>query len=106
IPKPFAPDEFLARVARPLVRAAALAEGSMAREAGDALAQLTPREVQLLGMLAQGKAAKAIAAELYISPKTVATHIQRILAKLGVHSRTEAVSLAFRHGPTAPHTVA
>ena len=45
---------------------------------------------------------KAIAAELVISPKTVATHIQRILAKLGVHSRAEAVAVAHREGLTGP----
>ena len=39
-----------------------------------------------------------IAAELVVSPKTVATHIQHLLAKLGVHSRAQAVALAFRVG--------
>jgi DNA-binding CsgD family transcriptional regulator len=42
-----------------------------------------------------------ISAALFISPKTVATHIQRILAKLGVHSRAEAVALAHRSGLVA-----
>ena len=41
-----------------------------------------------------------IAKELFISPKTVGTHIQRTLSKLGVHSRTEAVALAYQRGFT------
>jgi two-component system, NarL family, nitrate/nitrite response regulator NarL len=57
-------------------------------------------------LLADGKTPKAIAAELHISPKTVATHIQRILTKLGVHSRAEAVSLAYRHGLVSADVVA
>jgi DNA-binding NarL/FixJ family response regulator len=49
-------------------------------------------------LLADGAGQKAIAADLVLSPKTVATHIQRILAKLGVHSRAEAVAAAHREG--------
>lgn len=41
---------------------------------------------------------KQIARELVISPKTVASHIQRVLAKLGVHSRAEAIAIAYREG--------
>jgi DNA-binding NarL/FixJ family response regulator len=47
---------------------------------------------------ADGAGQKAIAADLVLSPKTVATHIQRILAKLGAHSRAEAVAVAHREG--------
>ena len=53
-------------------------------------------------MLAEGLTAAQIAAKLVISPKTVATHVQRILAKLGVHSRTQAVVLAYESGFLAP----
>jgi DNA-binding NarL/FixJ family response regulator len=49
-------------------------------------------------LLADGTGQKTIAADLVLSPKTVATHIQRILAKLGVHSRAEAVAAAHREG--------
>jgi len=48
----------------------------------------------VLRLLAGGTRQLDIAGELFISPKTVATHIQRILGKLGVHSRAEAVALA------------
>ena len=49
-------------------------------------------------MLAEGKTEKQIAAALVLSPKTVATHIQNLLRKLGVHSRAEAVAAAYRDG--------
>lgn len=52
---------------------------------------LTPREQQILALLAAGKTAKPIARELSLSLTTVRTHIQHILAKLGVHSCLEAV---------------
>ena len=52
----------------------------------------------MLGLLAEGLTQTEIAGRLVISPKTVATHIQRILRKLDVHSRAEAVSRAYRLG--------
>jgi DNA-binding CsgD family transcriptional regulator len=57
---------------------------------------LTVREHEILGLLASGLAQGAIATQLEISPRTVATHIERILAKLGVRSRAQAVALAYR----------
>jgi DNA-binding NarL/FixJ family response regulator len=59
--------------------------------------KLTRRELQVLLLLADGFEAEQIAERLFISPKTVATHIQRVLTKLGVHSRAQAVALAHRH---------
>jgi DNA-binding NarL/FixJ family response regulator len=52
----------------------------------------------VLTLLAEGLGTNAIAARLYISPKTVGTHVQRILAKLDMHSRAEAVAFAYREG--------
>lgn len=60
--------------------------------------QLTYREHEVLMLLAEGHNQNWIAGELVISPKTVGTHIQRLLEKLGVHSRAEAVALAHREG--------
>ena len=58
---------------------------------------LSPRELEILRMLATGKSTPVIAKGLFISPKTVRTHIQNILRKLGVHSKLEAVVYAYRH---------
>jgi DNA-binding NarL/FixJ family response regulator len=88
--KPFDPDELLARVRALLARTANMHHG--------ADTPLTNREVEVLGLLAEGLSQEGIAEVLFISPKTVSTHIQRILPKLGVHSRTEAVALAYRDG--------
>ena len=57
---------------------------------------LTTRENEVLRLLARGLDQATIAEELAISPATVGTHIQRILTKLDVHSRTQAVALAYR----------
>jgi NarL family two-component system response regulator LiaR len=70
-------------------------------EQRDALAlldDLTERERQILQLLAQGKRNDDIAAELFISPQTVQTHVRNILGKLRVHSKLEAVAFAVKHG--------
>jgi DNA-binding CsgD family transcriptional regulator len=59
---------------------------------------LTRREVQVLALVAAGKSNRAIAAELFLSEKTVERHLSNILAKLGVGSRTAAAAYAFGHG--------
>jgi PAS domain S-box-containing protein len=66
------------------------------RESPDARARkLTPREVDVLGMLAAGHATPEIASRLHISNLTARNHIQNILEKLEVHSKAEAVAFAF-----------
>jgi DNA-binding NarL/FixJ family response regulator len=62
------------------------------------LARLSPRERQVLGLIARGKRTNEIAETLVISPETARTHVQNILAKLGVHSRLEAASFVIEHG--------
>jgi DNA-binding NarL/FixJ family response regulator len=89
IVKPFAGGELIARVRRAIER---LSAGRM-----DANSTLTPRELEVLKLLAEGLGQKKIAQRLFITPKTVATHIQRILVKLDVHSRAEAVAYAHRN---------
>jgi DNA-binding NarL/FixJ family response regulator len=59
---------------------------------------LTPREIEVLGMLAEGLGNKAIAWRLDISEHTVKFHVGSILAKLNASSRTEAVTLGIRQG--------
>ena len=60
-------------------------------------APLTPRQTEVLRLLANGSNVDEIAGALGISIHTVRTHIQRILEALGVHSQVEAVARAFRH---------
>src|SRR5262249_13951172 len=93
--KPVDPGELVARVWRLTGR------GNGGREAqiddpNARLAGLSAREHQVLDLLASGAQQDEIAQALFISPKTVATHIQRTLTKLGVHNRTQAVALALR----------
>src|SRR6266545_2593333 len=70
--------------------------------------RLTKRELEVLQLLAGGLRHAEIAAKLVISPKTVSSHSERILAKLGVHSRAQAIVLAHEHrlleGATAAST--
>jgi DNA-binding NarL/FixJ family response regulator len=61
-------------------------------------ADLTDREREVLGLLARGYANKVIAAELFLSVNTVRNYVQSVLAKLGAHSKLEAVSTAVREG--------
>ncbi|AGA34352.1 Nitrate/nitrite response regulator protein [Thioalkalivibrio nitratireducens DSM 14787] len=59
---------------------------------------LTPREGEILSLLAEGQSNKVIARNLGISDGTVKLHVKAILRKLGVHSRVEAAVLAVQHG--------
>jgi two-component system nitrate/nitrite response regulator NarL len=72
--------------------------GSLATRAAPPAADLTPREVEVLALLAEGLANRAIAQRLAISEHTVKFHLNAILGKLGAQSRTEAVVLAIRLG--------
>jgi DNA-binding NarL/FixJ family response regulator len=88
--KPVALDELIARVRRHLQRVASTEPTSDAR--------LTAREHEVLLLLVRGLGPVEIASELQISPSTVATHIEHLYAKLGVHTRAQAVASAFRLG--------
>jgi DNA-binding NarL/FixJ family response regulator len=104
-------DEFLSTVKAAaageiLIDRAALArllplvarEREARRDAQLLLDQLTEREKEILGLLAEGLRNDDIATRLYISPQTVQTHVRNLLAKLGVHSKLEAVAFAVRNG--------
>jgi DNA-binding NarL/FixJ family response regulator len=98
IVKPFDDDELLAR-ARVVLRRVEPRSGSREESGTEAIgASLTLREQEVLRHLARGQNQAQIAEGLFISPKTVGGHIQRILTKLNVHSRAHAVALAHKHG--------
>ena len=85
--KPCDPSELVARVAALMRRV---------QPNGANHRNLTIREVEVLRLLSDGLEQKAIAGRLSISPKTVAIHIEHILGKLHVHSRAQAVAVAYR----------
>jgi DNA-binding NarL/FixJ family response regulator len=104
IVKPFHPEELLARVRRLLPRAETAERPVVVPVTPDY--ELTAREKEVLKMLASGLDQRQIARELVISEKTVETHIQRVLSKLGVHSRAQAVAAAHREGLAGAHDAA
>ena len=59
---------------------------------------LTPREREVVSLLAEGLTNSQVAERLYISPRTAAVHVSNILAKLGMSSRTEVAAWAVREG--------
>jgi DNA-binding NarL/FixJ family response regulator len=67
-------------------------------DARQRLERLTPREREILALMAEGRSPEAIAETLGMSPNTLRTHMQNVLTKLGVHSKVEALVLAIRHG--------
>lgn len=60
--------------------------------------ELTPREAEVLTLIARGKSNTEIATELFVSAATVKTHINNLFAKIGVRDRAQAVRYALRHG--------
>jgi DNA-binding NarL/FixJ family response regulator len=96
VAKPLQPGELLAKIRRCFSRLGILPRQKEDSSAVDLASPLTPREQEVLSLLTEGLRTKAIAKRLYLSPKTVGTHIQRILNKLGVHSRAEAVAIVHR----------
>jgi DNA-binding NarL/FixJ family response regulator len=63
--------------------------------------RLTPREVEILQLMADGVRRDELVGTLRLSPATLRTHVQNIIMKLGVHSKTEALAFAIRHGRVA-----
>ncbi len=80
--------------ARPLLTE--LASFESRANGADRSAELTPREREILGLVAQGRTNGEVARQLFISTKTVSVHVSNILAKLGASGRTEAAAIARR----------
>jgi len=78
------------------------AAGHQARRRPNLIAGLSPREVEVLSLLVRGLSNKQIAAELFVSARTVGTHIEHIYTKIGVSSRGPAAMYAMRHGLVDP----
>jgi two-component system, NarL family, nitrate/nitrite response regulator NarL len=103
--KPLDAGELLERVKRSLRRPAATRKNGNGNGNGNRRREdsgLSPREREILALLAEGQTQGQIASQLVISPKTVGTHIQHILGKLGVNTRAQAVAMAFRRGLVEP----
>jgi DNA-binding NarL/FixJ family response regulator len=96
--KPFDSGEFRARLLRSLARVESPRTAPTGPPEG---LHLSGRERQILALLAAGRDQEEIATELFISSKTVATHIQHLLLKLNVRSRAQAVAAAYRLGVAA-----
>jgi DNA-binding NarL/FixJ family response regulator len=73
-----------------------------AADAGDADSDLTPREAEVLKLIAAGQSNREIAKTLYVSEATVKTHVNRIFAKTGSRDRVQAMRYAYTHGYATP----
>ena len=86
-----------------LLSAAARAPAAAAAEsAGTSDTDLTPREAEVLRLIAAGKSNREIARALFVSEATVKTHVNRIFAKTGSRDRTQAMRYAYTHGYADP----
>ena len=77
---------------------AGLAQEIQVRERAEGRPNLTPRESEVLGMIAEGMSAPEIAKRIHLSPTTVKTHLHTLYEKLGVSDRAAAVAEAMRRG--------
>jgi len=86
----------LLHIVRPAEEVNVSASPARAEITDERLRRLTAREIEVLGLLASGEKTRAIADHLGIAPLTARNHIRNMFEKLEVHSKTEAVALAYR----------
>lgn len=86
------------RLDQAAVDAVLAAAGHRARKRRSGPAGLTPREIEVLALIARGASTRQVAQRLSITPKTAETHIERIYAKTGVSTRSTATLFAMQHG--------
>jgi DNA-binding NarL/FixJ family response regulator len=91
-------------ITRRLVERFAPRPGAAAGAPGQDLSALTPRELEVLGLVARGMSNAELAAALTLSEATVKTHVARILTKLGLRDRVQAVVLAYETGLVSRQT--
>jgi DNA-binding NarL/FixJ family response regulator len=91
-------ERFLTPKVSEIVLDGFLSTRSRHRQGERAGARVTPREVEIIRLLARGKSNKEIATELGIAVRTVETHRSKIMLKLGLHSLAEIIHYAMRHG--------
>jgi DNA-binding NarL/FixJ family response regulator len=89
-------------VTRRLIEEFARAPGPAAEGSVEGLDDLTDREVEVLRLIARGLSNAEIAAELFVGETTVKTHVSRVLMKLGVRDRVQAVVVAYENGIVRP----
>jgi DNA-binding NarL/FixJ family response regulator len=93
----------------PSVTRRLISEFALMRPKADAhsaavLATLTPRETQVLRLVAEGLSNQEISARLVVTEETVKTHVSRVLSKLGLRDRTQAVVTAYESGLVVPRS--
>jgi two-component system, NarL family, response regulator LiaR len=86
----------------PAVAARVIEELASGGARGAPADELTPRELEVLRLIARGRSNKRIALELGVAEKTVKTHVSHVLAKLGLSDRTQAALYAVREGLVSP----
>jgi DNA-binding NarL/FixJ family response regulator len=91
-------------VTRRLISEFARLRPRSATQPAAALATLTPRETQVLRLVAEGLSNPEIAAQLVVTEETIKTHVSRVLSKLGLRDRTQAVVTAYESGLVVPRS--